>query len=124
MIKCYNDAVMRPLFSVMTKILSYIESQMDETSFDSKNFKGDYFGISNNKFARIIAALADAGYISGMEVIDYGEPDSFEYTKKYERFSIKLDNPCITIDGIRFMAENRTLSKILQAAKTVKDLIP
>ena len=46
MIKCYNDAVMRPLFSVMTKILSYIESQMDETSFDSKNFKGDYFGTS------------------------------------------------------------------------------
>ena len=115
---------MRPLFSVMTKILSYIERQMDETSFDSENFKGEYFGVSDNKFARIVAALSDAGYISGVEVIDYGEPDAMEDAGSYTRFALKLDNPCITIDGIRFMAENSAVSKILRAAKSISDLNP
>ncbi len=116
---------MKTTFAVMCRILRYIEKNLDADVFDSENFTAEHFGISQNRFARILDMMVQDGMITGVKVTDFGEEtveDPFADGEKYERFSIKIENPSLTIQGIRFQAENTAIMRVLQTAKTFKDV--
>lgn len=120
-----DNFIMKTTFSVMCRILRYIEKSLDDDVFDRENFTAEHFGISRNRFARILDMMIQEGFITGIKVSDYGEPDAedpFEDGKKYERFRIKIENPSITVQGIRFQAENTAIMKVLQTVKNLKDV--
>ncbi len=120
-----DNFIMKTTFSVMCRILQYIDKSLDSDIFDSENFTPEHFGITRNRFARILGMMIQEGFITGIKVSDYGEPDAedpFEDGKKYERFGIKIENPSITVQGIRFQAENTAIMKVLQAARNIKDV--
>jgi len=117
--------IMSSSFGIMHKIMKYIEKSMDDTVFNEKDFTAKNFNISENRFARLLDTLVESGYVTGIEIIDYNEPDPIQaQDKNYKRFDIKIDNPEITVDGMRFMAENTMLMKTWTTIKSVKDLLP
>ena len=121
-----DNFIMKTTFSVMGSILSAIEKGMDDDAFDGEKFTAERFKISENRFARILDMMARDGYVSGIRVEDYGEPDSddpFTEQGKYRRFGIKLDNPSLTVKGIRFQAENTVLMRAFKAVKGFGDVI-
>ncbi len=120
-----DDLIMKTTFSVMCRILHYIEKSLDSDIFDRENFTAEHFGISRNRFARILDMMIREGFVTGIKVSDYGEPDAedpFEDREQYERFGIKIENPSITVQGIRFQAENTAIMKVLQTVKNLKDV--
>ena len=120
--KTFNK-LMASAFFIMNRILKYIERGMDADVFDEKSFTAENFNISENRFARLLSMLLEEEYITGIEIIDKGEPEPFE-KKNYKRFEVLIqDDISITIKGLRFLAENSALANIYRTAKSVKDLI-
>lgn len=117
-----DNVFMKSAWVKMNKILKYIDKQQDDDVFDVKEFTAKQFELSENRFARLLAMLKDDGYISGLDVIDHGEPDDFD-GDDYQRFTIKITNPVLTIQGMRFLAENAALSRFYRAAKSIKDIV-
>ncbi|MBQ5998042.1 MAG: hypothetical protein IJJ70_07715 [Treponema sp.] len=120
--KTFNK-LMASAFFIMNRILKCIERGMDADVFDKKSFTAENFNISENRFARLLSMLLEEEYITGIEIIDKGEPEPFE-KKNYERYEVLIqDDISITIKGLRFLAENSALANIYRTAKSVKDLI-
>lgn len=71
-----DDLIMKTTFSVMCRILRYIEKSLDDDVFDRENFTAEHFGISRNRFARILDMMIREGFVTGIKVSDYGEPDA------------------------------------------------
>ena len=120
-----DNFIMKTTFSIMCRILRYIEKSLDDDVFDRENFTAERFNITQNRFARILDMMIQEGFITGIKVSDYGEPDAedpFGDGEKYERFGIKIENPSITVQGIRFQAENTAIMKVLQTVKNLKDV--
>ena len=118
------NKLMASAFFIMNKILKYIERNMDNNVFNEKDFNAKSFNISENRFARLLLMLLEEEYIKGIEVLDNGEKDVFD-DKNYKRFKILInDDICITIKGLRFLAENSALANIYKTAKSIKDIIP
>ena len=108
----------------MNRILKFIERSMDDDSFNEEDFNARYFDVSENRFARLLKMLTDAGYITGVEIRDNGEPEEFE-KKNYRRFQIFIyEDVSITIKGMEFLTRNSALANIYKTAKSVADLIP
>ena len=121
-----DNFIMNTTFAVMGRILSAIEKGMDDDSFNRETFTAARFGISENRFARILDMMIRDGYVSGIRIEDYGEPvedDPFSKQGEYNRFGIKLDNPSLTVKGIRFQAENTVLMRAFKAVKGFGDVI-
>ena len=118
-----DNLLMKTSFAVMGRILRYIDKEMDSDSFDYEHFTAERFGISRNRFARLISMMIQEGLVAGLSVTDFGERDREDpFGEECERFSIKADNPMLTVKGIRFQAENTVLMKVLNAAKTVGEI--
>lgn len=114
---------MKSVFSIMNRILKVLERSMDDSEFDLDNFTAEKFGISDNKFARILKMLVDDGYIEGVKVIDRGGPTPFD-DADYDRFRVSVGDIGITLKGLKYLAENTVLANVYRTAKSVKDLIP
>lgn len=122
-----ENSLIKSAFVTINKILSYIEKRLDDTVFDLENFDAKTFNVSENRFYRYLQMLLDAGYISGIEVKDFGEPDDFMTESErlhYERFYAVFDAPAITIKGLQFLAENTLLMRMDKAAKSIRDIAP
>ena len=120
-----ENLIMKTTFSIMCRILRYVEKSLDDDVFDRENFTAERFGTSHNRFVRILDMMIQEGFITGIKVVDYGEPDSndpFGSGEKYQRFAIKIDNPSLTVRGIRFQAENTAIMKVLQTVKGIGDI--
>lgn len=113
---------MTSAFGTMNQILKYFEKNLDNDVFETETFGENRFNISENRFARYLKMLLDSEYIEGLKVIDYGEPD-FPNQENYHRFKIVLDEPCITIRGLRFLAENTVLAKTYKVVKDIGGII-
>ena len=118
-----ENLYMKSVFSIMNRILKVLERSMDDSEFDLDNFTAEKFGISDNKFARILKMLVDDGYIEGIKVIDRGEPTPFDGAD-YDRFRVSVGDIGITLKGLKYLAENTVLANVYRTAKSVKDLIP
>ena len=120
-----DNFIMKTTFNIMCRILRFIEKSLDDDVFNQKDFTADYFGISENRFARILDMMVKEGFVSGIEVTDYGEPDKDDpFETNFRRFGLRMTNPSLTVKGIRFQAENTAFMRLLQAAKTISDLNP
>ena len=121
-----ENLIMKTTFCVMCRILRHIEKSLDDAAFDRTGFTAERFGISENRFARILALLVRDGYVTGIEVEDYGEPerdDPFSDGEEYRRFGIKIGNPSITVAGIRFQAENTFLMRGFNMVKDISGIL-
>ena len=118
-----ENLYMKSVFSIMNRILKVLERSMDDSEFDLDNFTAEKFGISDNKFARILKMLVDDGYIEGVKVSDRGEPTPFD-DADYDRFRVSVGDIGITLKGLKYLAENTVLANVYRTAKSVKDLIP
>ena len=94
---------------------------MDDSEFDLDNFTAERFGISDNKFARILKMLVDDGYIEGIKVIDRGKPTPFDGAD-YDRFRVSVGDIGITLKGLKYLAENTMMVRMWNAFKTVKEV--
>ena len=117
-----DNIYMKSVFSIMNRILKVLERSMDDSEFDLDNFIAEKFGISDNKFARILKMLVDDGYIEGIKVIDRGEPTPFDGAG-YDRFRVSVGDIGITLKGLKYLAENTVLANVYQTVKSVKDII-
>ena len=117
-----ENLYMKSVFSIMNRILKVLERSMDDSEFDLDNFTAEKFGISDNKFARILKMLVDDGYIEGVKVIDREEPTPFD-DADYDRFRVSVGDIGITLKGLKYLAENTVLANVYRTAKSVKDLI-
>lgn len=118
-----DSVFMNSAFGTMNKILKVIERSMDDDTFDLSLFNAKAFSISENRFARMLKMLSDSGYIEGIKVEDFGEPDACD-SADYKRFRMIIGNISITIKGLQFLAENSTLASLYKTVKNVKDLLP
>ena len=118
-----DNLYMKSVFSIMNRILKVLEHSMDDSSFNLDDFTAKKFGISDNKFARILKLLVEDGYIEGVKVIDRGEPTAFDGAD-YNRFRVSVGDICITLKGLKYLAENTVLASVYRTVKSVKDIIP
>lgn len=118
-----DNLYMKSVFSTINRILKVLEHSMDDSSFNLDDFTAKKFGISENKFARILKLLIDDGYIEGVKVIDRGEPTVFDGAD-YDRFKVSIGDIGITLKGLKYLAENTVLANVYKTVKSVKDIMP
>lgn len=119
-----DNIIMASAFTTVNTILRYIERQLDETVFDADGFTAERFGTTENRFARYLSMLAESGYVTGIRIIDNGEPTEFDGDiRKYRRFDIIADSPAITIKGMQFLVENTMLARMYRTAKNIRDIV-
>lgn len=119
-----DNLIMKSTFGIMNRILKAVDLQMDSDVFDTKEFTAEKFGITQNRFARILKMLSDADYITGVEIIDHGEPDEFD-SKPYERFKIVIaDEISLSFKGMEFLAQNTVTARAFSLLKKVRDVTP
>ena len=117
-----DNIIMTSAFTTVNTILRYIERQLDETVFNADDFTAKQFGITENRFARYLSMLAEAGYVTGISVTDNGEPTEFD-GGNYRRFDIVADSPATTMKGMQFLVENTMLARMYRTAKNIKDIV-
>lgn len=120
-----DNIIMASAFGTINRILRHIERRLDCATFDEDAFTAEAFDITHNRFARYLSMLLDAGYVSGMRILDNGEPTEFDGdARAYRRYDIITDSPSITIRGIQFLAENTVVARVYGAVKSIRDLAP
>lgn len=102
-------------FKIIYKILKILEKSMDVEEFDRTLLSADALGLSEPKWSRIIAMLANNGYISGVSV--WNAMDC-----QYPR--VALGRPEITLKGLEYLEENSLMRKAADLAKGIKDIVP
>lgn len=116
--------IVKTSFGAMYRILRYIDQQMDNEVFDTEHFTAEELEMSGPRFAKILKALADGGFVEGVEVRDYGEKDEFS-PKNYKRYDVIVDDDVtLTFSGMQFMAEQTAFAKAYKAVKGFRDLLP
>ena len=115
---------MNSSFGIMLKILREIDKQMDLKKVDTSSFTHERLGITHERWARCLLLLLDAGYIKGITVTDNGwEEDDPLRDDNENRFFVDMYCPEITIEGLKFLAENTALARLYKTVKSVKDLV-
>lgn len=101
-------------FTALYKILSALEKAMDLPKINIKDIGADTLGVSDERWARYIEMLVDAGYIKGVTV----KMNVFDETV------IDAKNIRITLKGLEYLQENSIMRKIYNTAKGIKDIVP
>ena len=70
--------------------------------------------ISETRWASLMRAIVEAGYIAGVKVV----------SSKTGTPQVYLIEPRITLEGLEYLENNSTMQKIYRAAKGIKDVIP
>ncbi len=98
---------MKTSYGIIWKILNELDLALDLPGYNAtEQLTAQKFKITENRFCNYLAMLQNAGYVDGVEVTEYitGE-QSVDYS------GIK-----ITLEGIQFLLENKTMQKIASAA--------
>lgn len=101
---------------VMYKILAYlydcmkqgVEPQRSKIAHDS-----DMLGIPEPYWERIMAQLADRGFVKGVVVRCYDDSPT-----------VLVSKPYVTLEGVQFMQENSMMDKALKFLKESKSALP
>lgn len=99
-------------FIAIYKILSFLEKNLDYTSFDEKNILPEVLGITKERRDALLVKLMKNGYMEGMEAIYYIDEGPI----------IVFSRPSITLAGLEYLAENkfmRRASKICDKTVTI-----
>ncbi len=98
---------MKTSYGIIWKILNELDLALDLKNYNAeKQLTFEKFKITENRFCNYLIMLQNAGYVDGVKIIDdiTGE-QNIDYSE------IK-----ITLEGIQFLLENRTMQKIACAA--------
>ncbi|GHU91255.1 hypothetical protein FACS1894202_12380 [Clostridia bacterium] len=94
-------------FTLIYKILRFIELAADQDEFDTDAFSEKRFGVTRNEFLNAIEMLKDAGYIKGIEL-----RESVDW-----RVGLFVTWPKLTLDGLKYLATDELMKKEAQNAK-------
>ena len=92
------------------KILGVYDDCLDSDSLDLEKLNAKSLKISENRFTKIIVMLANAGYLSGVDIREFSDGST----------NVDYSDSCITLDGLKYHAEN---SLFLRAAGLLPDLL-
>ena len=95
-------------FAVIYRILTAFEKSMDEIKFDMKSIQPEVFGITTERWIKILIMLIDSGYIKGItiDIAADGHP------------MISIYSPQITLAGLEYLQENSVMRKVSNALKS------
>lgn len=96
--------------AAINKILKFYDDNMDSDEVDFSQLSAKKLKISENRFARIMAMLSDAGYIDGIDVRENGDGTT----------DVLFEDSAITLEGLKYYAEN---SLFLRAAGALPEIV-
>ena len=102
-------------FSVIYKILRYLESAMDCDECMTDCISATALKISEQRWEHIMIMLSDEGYITGVNTV--------QPVGASRRF-ISSFSPEITLKGLEYLSDNTFMKKAARAAKRIADMIP
>lgn len=105
---------MRDTFDVIYRILQRLEQAMDEDDFDWIEIDHTSMEISERRWLRIIEMMLQERLLEGFSIHRGAQGD----------LSLSIHDPRITLKGLEYLADNSSLSKVVKAAKLLKDTIP
>jgi len=97
-------------FTLIYRILRFLEKSSKNAEFDEDNFTPEYFGVGDEFFKRTLKMLYDRGFFSEL-VVKQGA-DGY--------YSISGGNPLITLSGLEYLHGNEFMRKEAAKAKGVK----
>lgn len=100
-------------FSVIYKILHYLETAMDYDEPDMDRISAKALGITENRWVAIMEQLVSFGYIEGVSVKRSADG----------AVAISECNPRITIKGLEYLAENSLMKKAANMANGIVEII-
>lgn len=101
-------------FKIIYQILSYLEKNMDNQHCDISKIDNEQFGITYERWAKYIAMLLNAGYITGARVFENINGDT----------RVENKNISLTLKGLEYLSENAIMQRLYKKAKGIVDLIP
>lgn len=101
-------------FRIIYRILKLLQQSMDFEDFDSEGFTAERFGTNPNRFQALLIQLQRAGYIEGLDIVQYiRQPEHIEPPMQ----------PKITLKGLEYLQENSMMKKAAAFAKGLKDAV-
>jgi len=101
---------------IIYRVLEALDKSLDEDKPDFKDLTPDVLGISRERRDYILEMMQDAGLIKDVSFPKGGNGRA--------PLMAMMDHMNITLRGVMFLAENSTTSKVIKAAKLLKDVIP
>lgn len=101
-------------FRTIYAILRTLQKAMDCAEFDATQIGPEALGISQTKWVRLLEMLADVGYIKGVQMQETLSGAT----------NVNMERIRITLKGLEYLEENKTMRKIYNAAKGIRDLLP
>lgn len=101
-------------FKQIYKILNILKASLDVEEFDKDLLSSQSLGLSEARWARIMALLLNNGYITGVEVWN-------AFNVSYPRVCIV--RPEITLKGLEYLEENSLMKKAKEIAKGLINVI-
>lgn len=99
-------------FKIIYLILKALEKGMDNVSVDEDIISPESFGISEERFNKILLALEDEGYIAGLVKIN-----------TIGMRGIRYEDMRITIKGLEYLENNAMMNKAFRAIKGIREII-
>lgn len=103
-------------FTVIYKILKLLEQAMDYEEFDVNKISHTRFGISRQRWEKILIMLAKEGYIEGVV-----------YDQCLDEYSPHIEEPItpvITLKGLEYLNDNSLMKKAANVMKGIKETVP
>ena len=102
-------------FRIIYRILKFLQQSMDFEDFDSEGFTAEHFGTNPNRFEALLMELQDAGYIKGLQIVQYiRQPEHIQQPMR----------PKITLKGLEYLNENSLMKQAAAFARGIKDIVP
>lgn len=101
-------------FSIIYRILRYLEKAMDYDEIDMDRISSTALKVSEQRWVAIMEMLTTEGYVEGMSVKRSLDGD----------VTISVSGPRITLKGLEYLQENSMMKKAANLAKGIADIIP
>lgn len=108
-----DNVAMASAFGTIYRILNRLEKMLDLPKADAAQLTAEAFGISQNRWQAYMKMLLDAGYVDGVQVMDYIDGTT----------GINIAEIAITLKGLQFLAENTTFQKLVKTATSIKGIL-
>ena len=102
-------------FKIIYKILKELERNMGNEDFNNYLISAERMKIPYAQWEQLIILLVDNGYITGV-IASKSMSDKF-------RHIVEPMEPCITMKGLEYLAENSFMTKAKEMLKMVGDII-
>ena len=100
-------------FKCIYKILKTLEENLDTVEFDIEKIGHTTLEISEERWAKYIDMMVDAGYIKGIRV----------YRDINEELEIENSGVRITLKGLEYLSENSIMQRFYKSYMSIKDAI-